>query len=182
MWARQTLSPVRGNYSGIGGISFGGVGVQGFALAASGDPEVWSKQSPAQQVWITDTIKKLNKQIVDATGSSCPTWNESNIASITGCFQVWFNANYGAKLTGANGAPIMLRTDAVFDQQTLDALRTVAGMNPKDFPTAYPGTQLPGLTGDGKKLSTGAIAGIAVGGAAVVGGIIYAVTHKKSRR
>lgn len=185
MWAKQSLSTgARGNYSGIGErLAFGGVSGLRFGLAAASDPEIWTKISPAQQQWVTDTIVKLDSQIRSSTGTGCPTWNQSNISSITGCFQVWFNANYGGKFTGANGAPIALRSDGVFDQQTLDALRTVVGLNPKDFPTPYPGTQLPGLTGTGDaKLSKAAMAGIGIGAAAVLGGIVYAVKNKSRRK
>lgn len=180
MWTQRT--GVQG-YSGLGElIAIRGVGSLGFALDGASDPEVWTKQSSAQQAWIADTMRVLNDQIMKATGTSCPTWNPSNIASITGCFQVWFNANYRGKLTGANGAPVGLRSDGVFDQETLDALITIAGMNPTAFPKAYPGGSLPGPATqvDKKGLSKGAIAGIAAGGIAAVG-LAYAATRKKRR-
>jgi hypothetical protein len=181
MWAKQNLSiGGRANYSGIGApIALGGAGVVGFALDAAGDPEIWTKISADQQKWITDTLVKLNTIIVRTTNTTCATWAPS-IDRAAGCFQGWFN---GAKLgfTKPNGAPLVLRTDGVFDQETLDALRTVAALNPTDFPTAYPGTTLPGP--EKTKLSTGAMVGIAAAGAAVLGGVVYAVTRKgKGRR
>jgi len=95
---------------------------------------------------------------------------------------MWFNANKMG-LTKADGSPLVLRTDRVWDQDSLDALRTVAAMDPKDFPTPYPGTTLPGpATEEKKKLSTGEMVGIATAGAAVIGGIGYLATRKKSRR
>jgi hypothetical protein len=185
MWAQHSLSATssgaRGPYSGIGErLSFGTAGVKGFALEGPGDPEVWSHLSAAQQTWIGDTLSKLNGIIVKATGTTCPTWAPA-IDRASGCFQGWFN---GAKFgfTKANGAPLVLRTDGVFDQDTLDALRTVAALNPKNFTTAFPGTELPGTGVTQKKLSTGAIAGIATAGAAAIGTVAYLATRKKSRR
>lgn len=179
MWARQSISHVRGQSSGIGErISFGGRGVLGFSLAAAGDPDVWTKLTTEQQTWIVQTLSKFNDLIVKSTGTTCPTWGPS-ITAAGGCFQHWFNA---AKMgmTKPDGSPIVLRTDGVFDQDTLDVLRTAVGLHPKDFPTPFPGTTLPGETGTGeKKLSTGAMVGIGVAGATVLGGIVYAATRKR---
>jgi hypothetical protein len=69
-----------------------------------------------------------------------------------------------------------------FDQATLDALRTVAAMNPTDFKTPFPGTEMAGTAPAQKKLSTGAMVGIATGGAAVLGGIVYVATRKSGKR
>ena len=172
MWARTTGVSER--------LSFGGVGALGFALDGPGDPEVWTKLSAPQQAWIADTLRKLNDKIVSATGSTCPTWNAASISSTAGCFQMWFNSNYKG-MTGADGKPVVLRTDGVFDQQTLDALRTAAALDPAAFTTPFPGTSMPGLTGEGdKKLSTAAMLGIGAGVAAV-GGLVYAATHKRRR-
>lgn len=161
-------------------VAFGNVGVRGFALEGPGDPEVWTHLSASQQNWIVSTLVKLNDIIVSQTKTTCPTWAPA-IDRAAGCFQNWFN---GAKFgfTKPNGAPLVLRTDGVFDQDTLDALRTVAALNPKDFPTAFPGTELPGTGATQKKLSTGAMVGIAAGGAAAVGTVAYLATRKKSRR
>lgn len=182
MWATQSLSHVRGKSAGIGErLSFGGHGALGFALDGPSDPEIWTKISAGQQAWVADTLRVLNDKIIASTGSHCPTWNAAVITATAGCFQAWFNLNYGGKLTGPDGKPVTLRIDGVFDQQTLDALRTVAALDPQTFKTPYPGTELPGLTGEGKKLSTGAMVGIGAGVAAV-GGIIYAATRKSRRR
>lgn len=170
MWAKQSLSQVRGKYSGIGGDL-------GFALAG---PDIWQTMSPDQQKWIVDTLVKINSAIMQKTGTVCPTW-APNIMAAGQCFQGWFNAQkFG--FTKPDGSPVMLQTNGIFDQDTLDALRTVVALHPSDFPTPFPGTQLPGLTGTGeKKLSTAAMVGI---GAAAVGlaGIIYAATSGKKRR
>ncbi len=185
MWTHISLSPTRLNGSGIGErLSFGGVGALGFALDGPGDSEIWTKIAPDQQAWVADTLRRLNDKIVSSTGSTCPTWNAASISSTAGCFQMWFNSpgNFGGKLTGPDGKPVVLRTDGVFDQQTLDALRTVAALDPATFTTPYPGTSMPGLTGEGKKkLSTAAMLGIGTGVAAV-GGLIYAATHGRRRR
>ena len=176
MWAKQSLS------SGVGErISFGGVGSLGFALEAAGDPEVWTKLTPAQQTWVVNTLVKLDENIRKATNTTCPTFGPS-ITAAGGCFQRWFN-NQNLGLTKPNGDAVVLRTDGTFDQETLDALRTVVALHAADFPTPFPGTSLPGLTGTGeKKLSTGAMVGIGVGVATALGGVVYVATRKKSRR
>lgn len=165
--------------SGVGErLSFGGRGALGFALGAAGDPEIWSKISSDQQMWVSNALNTLNTKIISAGSAPCPAWGPAiNLAG--GCFQVWFNANMKG-LTDASGKPVTLRTDGVFDQQTLDALRTTVALYPKDFPTPYPGTQMPGMTGTGdNKLSTGAMVGIGVASAAALGGIVWLATKKK---
>lgn len=164
--------------TGIGErISFGGRGALGFAIGAAGDPDAWTQLNTEQQTWVMNALVKLDQLIRAQTKTSCPTFGPS-ITAAGGCFQFWFN---GAKLglTKRDGSPVVLRTDGVFDQDTLDALRTVTSLNPKDFTTPFPGTEMAG-TGK-KKLSTGAIVGIAAGGAAVVGGVVYAATRGKRR-
>lgn len=158
-------------------ISYNGAGVSGFSLGAAGDPEVWTKLTAAQQAWVSATLIKLNDLIVKATGTTCPTWGPS-ITAAGGCFQNWFNAN-NPGFTKPDGSKLVLRTDGVFDQDTLSALQTIAGTNPTDFPTPYPSAM---GAPEKKKLSTAAMVGIAAGGAAVIGGVAYLATRKKSRR
>ncbi len=193
MWAQQSLSAVRGESAGIGErISFGGNTVLGFGIGAMGDPEIWTKLSTEQQTWVVSTLTKLNELIVKSTGTTCPTWGPSIIAA-GGCFQGWYNANY----LPLNPAAIQLRTDGVFDEDTLCALIVQAAINPPEFPAAFPDPakrycQVPAaalVPEEKKKLSTGAMVGIGIAGAAVVGGIGYAVmrrggkkTRKKGRR
>lgn len=153
-------------------ISFGGRGALGFALEAAGDPEVWSKLTSEQQTWVMNTLTKLNDMIVKATGTSCPTWGPSIVAA-GGCFQYWFNSMY----VGSPGFPKPIRTDGVFDGETLQALITAALIHQTDFPTPFPGTPPTGA----KKLSTGAVVGIAAAGATALGGIIYVATRKPRR-
>lgn len=172
MWTRQSL------LAGVGDrVSFGSVVVRGFALGATAAPEVWTKLTAAQQTWVVNTLVKLNNLIVQKTGTTCPTWAPA-IDRAAGCFQAWFNKDFNGKLTRPDGSPLVLRTDGVFDQDTLDALRTVAALHGPDFPAPFPGTEAPGY---GKKLSTGAMVGIGVG-VVTVGGIIYAATRGKARR
>lgn len=165
------------------GLSFNGSLARGpgFALRGPGDPEAYTHFSAEQQAWIGQTLATLNGLIVKQTGTTCPTW-APEISRATGCFQAWFNTQkFG--FTKPSGALLILRTDGVFDQDTLDALRTVAALNPKDFPTPFPGTSLPG-TGveEKKKLSTGAMFGIAAAGAAVLSGVVYVATKKKRKK
>lgn len=163
-------------------VSFGGSAVRGFSLAAAGDPDAWTQLAPDQQKWVTSSILALDGKIRAQTGTACPGMSSGSITGIAGCFQNWFNSSK-LGLTKADGSPLTLRTDGVFDQDSLDALRTVAALNPKDFPTPFPGTEMAG-TGTVAKpgLSTGAIVGIAAGGATVLGGVIYVATRKSGKR
>ena len=193
MWAQRSLSVVRGESAGIGEqISFGGRPVVGFGnvvlgVAAAGDPDIWTQLSPEQQNWVVTTLTKLNDLIVKSTGTTCPTWGPS-ITAAGGCFQGWYNANY----LPLNPAAPQLRTDGVFDEDTLCALMLQAALNPPEFPTPFPDPekrycQAPApapapTTEKKKKLSTGAMVGIGVAGAATLGGIAYVVTRKKGGR
>ncbi len=161
-------------------VSFGGRRTRAFALAAAGDPDIWNSLSVPQQTWIGNTLSKLNDLIVKSTGTTCPQWTPA-IHGAAICFQAWFNASkFG--LTKPDGSPVVLRTDGVFDQDTLDALRTTVSMNPKDFPTPFPGTEMAGTGTTQKKLSTGAMVGIAAAGAAALGGVVYVATRKRGRK
>lgn len=150
-----------------------------FGVGAAGDPDAWVQLDKSQQTWVMNTLVKLDSLIRSSTpGTSCATFGPS-ISAAGRCFQFWFNsAKLG--LTKRDGSPVVLRTDGVFDQDTLDALRTVSSLNPKDFPTPFPGTEMAG-TGAKKGLSTGTMVGIGAGVAAV-GGVIYAATRKGGRR
>ena len=161
-------------------ISFGGVRTRGFALAAPGDPDAWVQLTPAQQTWVMNSIRTLDSKIKEQTKTTCPGMSAPNITGPAGCFQNWFNgAHLG--LTKRDGSPVVLRTDGVFDQDTLDALRTITSLDAKNYPTPFPGTEAAGIQ-PAAKLSTGEIVGIAAGGAAVIGGIVYVATRKKTRR
>jgi hypothetical protein len=177
MWAQQNTP------HGVGElISYGGHGALGFALGTVNDPEIWSKLTPDQQMWVTNSLNTLNSKIMAATGSSCPTWGPAiNLAG--GCFQTWFNNNYG----GANSGVMTLRTDGVFDQDTLCALITVTGMHQTDFPTAFPDPnkqycQSPGSATATKKILTAKMLGFGALGVVGLGGIAYAAIHGKKRR
>jgi len=193
MWAQHSLCPGnRLTNSGIGAlgesVSFGGRYVAGFALEDPGDPSIWSSLSADQQQWVQNALISLNDHIVKATGTSCPTWAPS-IDKATGCFQLYYNANYAApKAPGRS-----MRTDGVLDEDTLCALVMVTGLHAADFPTPFPDPQKkhcqvapppppPPTPGEKKGLSTGAIIGIGAAGVAVVGGVIYAATRKGGGR
>lgn len=160
-------------------ISFGGTGVAGFSLSGPSDPPIWADLVFAQQQWVTNTLTKLNDIIVRQTGTTCPTWSTAITAS-SGCFQAWYNQNY----VPVNPQAKKLRTDGIFDADTLCALQLIAGLNPQDFPTPFPDPQKKYCQAPmgAKKLSTGAMVGIAAGGAVVLGGIAYLVTRKPRRR
>jgi len=173
MWAKT---------SGVGEqISFGGARARGFSLAAPGDPDAWVQLTPAQQTWVVNSIRTLDSKIREQTHTTCPGMQTPSITGMAGCFQNWFNgAHLG--LTNRAGAPVVLRTDGVFDQDTLDALRTVTSLDAKNYPTPFPGTEAAGIAPASKKLSTGAMVGIAAAGATVLGGIAYVAMHGKSKR
>ena len=186
MWAQQSLSTVRGESAGIGEqISFGGNAVRGFGIGAMGDPEIWTKLSTEQQTWVVGALTKLNDLIVKATGTTCPTWGPS-ITAAGGCFQGWYNANY----LPLNPQAVQLRTDGVFDEDTLCAIIMQAALNPPEFPTPFPDPekrycQAPVAVvpeEEKKKLSTGAMVGIGVAGAAALGGVVYVATRGGGRR
>jgi hypothetical protein len=185
-WARNTLCPGnRLTNSGLGEnmfnekISYGSPRNRNFALAAAGDPEIWTGLTSEQQQWVMNTLVTLNNLIVQTTGTTCPTFGPS-VTAAGGCFQAWYNTNY----LPLNPQAVELRTDGVFDQDTLDALRLIAALDPSSFPEPFPGTRLPGFgPPDKKKLSTGAMVGIAAAGAAVVGGLVWAAGRGgKTRR
>lgn len=174
MWAGKNTAGVSEQ------ISFGGVGAPGFALGAAGDPDAWVQLTPAQQAWVTDSIRTLDSKIREQTHTTCPGMQTPTITGIAGCFQNWFN---GARLglTKRDGSPVVLRTDGVFDQDTLDALRTVTSLDPKNYPAPFPGTEAAGIATT-KKLSTGAMVGIAAAGATALGGIVYVATRGSKRK
>ena len=192
MWAQRSLSVYRGESAGIGEqISLGGHRVAGFGnvalgVAAAADPEIWTKLSTEQQTWVVNTLTKLNDLIVKSTGTTCPTWGPS-ITAAGGCFQSWYNANY----LPLNPAAPQLRTDGVFDEDTLCALMLQAALNPPEFPEPFPDpegrycqapTPAPAPEPEKKKLSTGAMVGIGVAGVAAAGGIYYVATRKSGGR
>ena len=155
-------------------ISLGGRPVRGFALGAAGDPDIWSSLSAAQQAWVFQTLATLNQKIVTTTASMCPGWvtpsGASGVTAAAGCFQMWFNGIYGASNSGVKS----LRTDGVFDQDTLSGLQMIAGLHPTDFTTPYPA--------GGAKLSKGEMVGIGLAVATVAGGGIYLATHKGGKK
>jgi hypothetical protein len=164
-------------------ISFGGVGVRGFSLSAAGDPEVWSKLTDDQRAWVANVFNRLNGLIIKGGRPPCPIWKPSPSPEAGTCIQSWFNETYGKN--PPPGIKMPLRTDGVFDQDTFWATMKIVGDHPTDFPTPFPGTQ--GITTQGAPpektgLSTGAMAGIAVAGAAAIGGIIYVATSGKGGR
>jgi len=187
-WTRVSLRPggPAGPNSGIGdnmeAISFGGVGTPGFALAAAGDPDIWNQLSGEQKTWLANVKEKLNALIIRETGTECKTWGPgATYAGSNKCFQNWYNS-YGLN---------QLRTDGVLDLDTLKAFIELADLHWKDFPR-FPGTvpgaitpaPTPAAAEEKKGLSTGATAGLALGGAVIIGGIAYVATRKggKSRR
>ena len=162
-------------------ISYGGKGALGFALEGPGDPDLFDALNAAQVAWINNTLLKLNDLIVKASGTSCPTWSDPTAGPwkpAVGCFQIWWNAN----LASPKGPGKVMRTDGVVDADTLAALQTVASMHAADFPTAFPGPAPTPAAIEKKGLSTGAMVGIGVAGAAVVSGIVFAATRGGKRR
>ena len=134
-WARHSLCPAnRGPGSGIGeAISLGGRGVLGFAFGAAGSPEVYSTLTLDQQSWVAAALSHLNDNIVKSSGTSCPGWAPA-IGPASSCFQAWYNGNYAAP----NGPANPLRTDGVFDEDTLCALLGITNSYPLDFINVFP--------------------------------------------
>ena len=170
-------------------ISYGGRVARGYALGAAGDPDVFDGLNAAQQIWVRDALVKLNDYIVQTSKTTCPTWADPRLnpmGAAVGCFQIWFNANL-SKATSST-----LRTDGVFDEDTLCALKAVTGVyHAPDFTQAFPdplnahpcGPKPPApVEAKAEGLSTGAMVGLGVGAAAVVGGVAYAATRKSGRR
>jgi len=154
-------------------ISLGGAPVAGFGLSGSGD--VWVKLNRDQQTWVMNTLTKLNDIIVKNTGTKCATWGPS-ITAAGGCFQNWYNAN----ALPLNPQAIKLRTDGVFDEDTLCALMVTAALDPSNFPTGFPdpeGKFCQAKTGMSKGMKIALVAG----GATVVAGGVYLATRKKRR-
>jgi hypothetical protein len=153
----------------------------------------FSSLSADQQKWVLDALVKLNAFIEQTSKTKCETF-APNITAATGCFQLWFNANF----TG-QGKPVRaIRQDSVFDEDTLCALQMITLRELADFPVQFPdpGKQhcLPpcpsgqvrdaktGQCAEASGFSTGAMIGIGAAGVAAVGGIIYAVTRGGGKR
>jgi hypothetical protein len=160
-------------------ISYGGRAAIGFSLGA---PVVSGLGLTDEAVYVINVINR---------GLGCPP-TSSGVAPAIACFQRWYNTTYAS-----SGVSKTLRTDGVFDQDTLDALKMVAKLrNVPDAPTCAEGQTLDLITGtcvtaaasptsptpaapassSTAGLSTGAIVGIALGGATALGLLIYAVT------
>jgi hypothetical protein len=174
MWAQS--KGLLGNEWG----SLGGVRAPGFALEAPGDPEVWTKLTDAQRAWVANVFNRLNGLILKGGSSPCPTWKPSPSAEAGACIQRWFNSTYANRPPA--GIKMPLRTDGVFDQDTFWATMKIIEDNSKDFPEPWPGSPGAIEAEKSKGLSAGAMTGIAVVGAAAIGGIIYVATSGKARR
>jgi hypothetical protein len=163
MWAQH-----KGTGLSSESISLGGAPVVGFG--APGDPGL--TLSAADKAWAQNAINDLNTKILAGGSAPCATW-AADFSSMTGCFQGWYNVNRAP-------ASKMLRTDTVFDQDTLDALKMVVAARPADFPSApAANAPQPAAAAAKKGLSTGAMVGIAAGAALVLGGVGYYYTQKK---
>ena len=158
-----------------GGMALNGAPVPGFGVGDSSD--IYSQMNATQQQWVLNAINTLNTQIIATTGTTCPSW-AADIQHMAGCFQIWYNANYGK-----SGVSRLLRTDGVLDEDTLCALKMISQLHPTDF-TVFPDPQNQycqpsSPAAQDKKMSTGAVVGIAAVGAAALAGAIYYVTRSK---
>lgn len=157
-------------------IFLSGAPVAGFGDLGLSGSDVWGALNRDQQTWVMNTLTKLNDIIVANTGTRCSTWGPS-ITAAGGCFQNWYNAN----AVPLNPSAIELRTDGVFDNDTLCALLVTAALDPTNFPTGFPdpeGKFCQAKTG----MSKGMKIGLAVAGTAAVGGtVVYLATRKKRR-
>lgn len=118
-----------------GAISRGGRVAVGFG--AAGDPEVYSALSADQKNWVLNTLNNLNTRIMTANaGNVCASW-AADIQHMTGCFQLWFNSIASIAKGG------LLRTDGVFDDETLTALKAVTNDHSGDFAPFPASSSLP---------------------------------------
>ncbi len=198
LWAKNPTAWGGGwpQYGGNGGpncgpspIRYGSRAVAGFALDAAGDPA--ATLASDQQTWVISALNNLNTQIGQATGTSCPGWQDAgtSFAAAVGCFQLWANFNRKGSL----------RTDGVLDQDTLTVLQAVAAAHPADFPTPFPAAapatlpEPPPVTAatvpppppvekKGRfEFSTGAKIALGVASAIAVGGVVYTATRKRTQ-
>ena len=179
----------------LSGISYNGRPVPGFGVGQV--PNVFPTLTPAQQSWIQTTLSTLDSKILE-TSKPCATWASptTNLAAAVACFQSWANSlQVPLASTGA------LRTDGVIDPATLTALLALATqIHPEDFPTPFPATPatapvqaaaqtvaaaavavsptpLAAVKPEHDGLSTGAMVGIGVGIAGVLGTGVYFATR-----
>lgn len=155
-------------------ISYGGVGVAGFALRGPGDPA--ATLSDADQKWVMNALNDLNTKIIATNGAPCATW-APNLNAMVGCFQGWYNVNISGP---SSGAAKMLRTDANLDQDTLDAIKMVVSRDQSNFPSA-PMANAPAGTAAKPPMSKMVKGGLVAGAVVVVGGVAYVLTRKKGR-
>ena len=190
-WFAQNRLPAKpacvdcNNGSGLGEglmetISYGGRSARGFALGGASDPA--ATLTDAQMTWVKAALVLLNNIIMKSSGTTCSTWVDPglNLSAAVGCFQQWYNANKPAPA-------IAVRTDGVLDADTVNSLQFVATQHPTDFNAAFPAAGAASTTpatGTKPGLSTGEMVGIGIGGAALLGGVIYAATSggKKGKR
>lgn len=171
-------------------ISFGGARALGFALGGPGDPDIWALLSLAQQTWVTTSLNTLNAKIIANGNAPCPTWGPA-INLEAGCFQAWYNNNYGPSAQQMVSPSKTLRTDGAFDEDTLCALIMIAGMHPADFPTPFPDPTKqycqvqPAPTVAAASMMTPMTKKVLIGSALVagIGGIVFAASKGgKGRR
>lgn len=165
-------------------------------LQGPNDPAIDTGLAAAQMAWVQNALLILNDKIMSTSGSSCPTWADptAHLPAAVQCFQLWWNTHYAG--TGKPGIP--LRTDGVFDEDTLCALQTITSMHPEDFPIPFPDPTKQfckpasplaavakvhrGIVNYLESLSTPAKVGIGVAAVAAVGGTVYAVTRRNTNR
>jgi len=184
------------------------VPVVGGALAAAGDPAATLTPDQQTWVNGALTTLNTNIGQSNP-GSTCPGWQDpgTNLAAAVGCFQLWCNANKKASVRtdgvlDQDTLSALLSVTAAHPSDFPTAYPTASAAapaapatptpdaTPANAPLAPPpvacdkGSSVDKKTGlcvpDKKEgLSTGAMVGIGVAAAAVVGGIAYAATSKK---
>jgi hypothetical protein len=155
---------------------------------------------------VVSTIANLDRLIGQSTGTSCTSWVDGSLASMTRCFQFWYNANANNPSFARPPTLTGLRIDGVLDQDTLNALLATAAAHPTDFLTPFPAAipepppvatapaapappaapaapaahpVVPTAPSSEKGLGTGVKIGIGAATVAVIGGIVYVATKKK---
>jgi len=167
-----------------------GASMNAFSDWGLAGPEIFfAKLTPEQGAWVYAALTAVGaaRKIDPPNQGAAVCAGSATIEDMTRCFQYGYNRD----IVATPAKP--LRTDGVFDEDTLCALQLYSSKvtavpfpDPNKLycqppcPTGQARDPMTGLCADQKKpgLSTGAVIGIATAGAVVVGGLLYAAMRK----